>query len=501
MIKDNLDFLHRHLGPNKEDIDLMLKSMSFTSIDDLIKSVIPLNIFSTINEDLIDNNLSENDVLSELQSHANENIVYKSFIGMGYYGTMIPNIIKRNIFENPGWYTQYTPYQAEISQGRLEALLNFQTLVSSSTDLPISNASLLDEGTAAAEAMTMFYNTTKSKNKKTFLVSKNCHPQTIDILKTRSEPLGITLDIKDEKEFVLDESKFGMLLQYPQTDGNLCDYTKLIKEAKNKNIYTCLATDLLALSILKTPGEMNADAAVGNAQRFGVPLGYGGPHAAFFATTDEFKRKIPGRIIGISNDCQGNRALRMALQTREQHIRREKATSNICTSQVLLAIMSSMYAVYNGPKKIKSIAYKVNKLCNQLAESLLASGVDIFHKQFFDTVRFKPKNNWEPLAEKERFNFRRYDDGSVGVSIDEETKENDILKICKIFNAVNTDIIQDNYLPEKSMRKTDLIHRPARSNFSALALRMQDMILFPILKNLPKALIVCLKWQRSFLIY
>ena len=465
MTKDNSDFLFRHLGPNKKDIDLMLKSMSFSSIDDLIKNVIPLNILSTINEDLIDSNLSEDDVLNEVQKYANENMVYKSFIGMGYYGTVIPNVIKRNIFENPGWYTQYTPYQAEISQGRLEALLNFQTLVSSSTDLPISNASLLDEGTAAAEAMTMFFNTTKSKNKKTFLVSENCHPQTIDILKTRSEPLGIILDIRDEKEFVLDRSKFGMLLQYPQTDGNLCDYTKLINEAQNENIYTCLATDLLALSILKTPGEMNADVAIGNAQRFGVPLGYGGPHAAFFATTDEFKRKIPGRIIGVSNDCQGNRALRMALQTREQHIRREKATSNICTSQVLLAIMSSMYAVYNGPKKIKSIAYKVNKLCNQLAESLLASGINVLHKQFFDTIRFKPKNNWEPLAEKEKFNFRKYDDGSVGVAIDEETKENDILKICKIFNAVKTDIIQDNHLSEKSRRKTDYLKHAVFNSF------------------------------------
>ncbi len=274
------------------------------------------------------------------------------------------------------------------------------------------------------------------------MVSKNCHPQTIDVLKTRSEPLDIHLVVHDEKELVFNGTEFGMLLQYPHTDGNLCDYTNLINEAKNKNIYTCLATDLLALSILKTPGEMNADAAVGNAQRFGVPLGYGGPHAAFFATTDEFKRKIPGRIIGVSNDSHGNRALRMALQTREQHIRREKATSNICTSQVLLAIMSSMYAVYNGPEKIKHIAHRVNKLCNQLAESLKSSGIDLFHKKFFDTIRFTPKNDWEPLAENAKFNFRKYDDGSVGISIDEETKEHDIFKICKIFDLVKTDLPQ-----------------------------------------------------------
>ena len=461
----NFNFLKRHLGPNDAEINLMLKSMSVNTIGDLIKKVIPSNILSKINEDLIDINLSEEEVLFKLKDYANENTLYKSFIGMGYHGTVIPNVIKRNIFENPGWYTQYTPYQAEISQGRLEALLNFQTLISSSTDLPIANASLLDEATAAAEAMTMFYNATKSKDKRTFLVSKNCHPQTIDVLKTRSEPLDILLVIQDEKELEFNGTEFGILLQYPHTDGNLCDYTELINEAKNKNIYTCLATDLLALSILKTPGEMSADAAVGNAQRFGVPLGYGGPHAAFFATTDEFKRKIPGRIIGVSNDSHGNRALRMALQTREQHIRREKATSNICTSQVLLAIMSSMYAVYNGPKKIKHIARTVNRQCNQLADSLLASGIDLFHKTFFDTIRFTPKNDWESLAEKEKFNFRKYGDGSVGITFDEETKEDDILKICKIFEVVKADLHQGNFLNDEFIRKTDYLAHEVFNSF------------------------------------
>ena len=465
MKETHLNFLKRHFGPSNTDIDLMLKSMSINTIDELIERVIPSNILSKIDEDLVDVNLSEDEVLFKLKDYANKNTLYKSFIGMGYYGTIIPNVIKRNIFENPGWYTQYTPYQAEISQGRLEALLNFQTLISSSTDLPIANASLLDEGTAAAEAMTMFFNATKSKDKKTFLVSKNCHPQTIDVLKTRSEPLDILLVIQDEKELVFDGTEFGMLLQYPHTDGNLCDYTELINEAKNKNIYTCLATDLLALSILKTPGEMNADAAVGNAQRFGVPLGYGGPHAAFFATTDEFRRKIPGRIIGVSNDSHGNRALRMALQTREQHIRREKATSNICTSQVLLAIMSSMYAVYNGPKKIKHIAQTVNRQCNQLAESLLASGIDLFHKKFFDTIRFTPKNDWAPLAENAKFNFRIYDDGSVGVTIDEETKEDDIFKICEIFGVKKADQLQTNSVSDKDKRKTDYLAHDVFNSF------------------------------------
>ena len=465
MKETHLNFLKRHFGPSNTDIDLMLKSMSINTIDELIERVIPSNILSKIDEDLVDVNLSEDEVLFKLKDYANKNTLYKSFIGMGYYGTIIPNVIKRNIFENPGWYTQYTPYQAEISQGRLEALLNFQTLISSSTDLPIANASLLDEGTAAAEAMTMFFNATKSKDRKTFLVSKNCHPQTIDVLKTRSEPLDILLVIQDEKELVFDGTEFGMLLQYPHTDGNLCDYTELINEAKNKNIYTCLATDLLALSILKTPGEMNADAAVGNAQRFGVPLGYGGPHAAFFATTDEFRRKIPGRIIGVSNDSHGNRALRMALQTREQHIRREKATSNICTSQVLLAIMSSMYAVYNGPKKIKHIAQTVNRKCNQLAESLLASGIDLFHKKFFDTIRFTPKNDWAPLAENAKFNFRIYDDGSVGVTIDEETKEDDIFKICEIFGVKKADQLQTDSVSDKDKRKTDYLAHDVFNSF------------------------------------
>ena len=374
---------------------------------------------------------------------------------MGYNGTITPNVIKRNVFENPGWYTQYTPYQAEISQGRLEALLNFQTLISSSTDLPIANASLLDEGTAASEAMTMFFNATKSKTKNKFFISKYCHPQTIDILTTRSEPLNIDLIIEDESKFNFDESIFGLLLQYPTTDGKLSDYSNIISKAQDLEIFTCLATDILALSVIKTPGEMGADAAVGNAQRFGVPLGYGGPHAAFFATTEKFKRKIPGRIIGVSNDVHGNRSLRMALQTREQHIRREKATSNICTSQVLLAIMSSMYAVYHGPKNIKTIAYRVNKLCNQLAKSISEAGIEIFHNEFFDTIRFFPKNNWEKSAQREKFNFRKYEDGSISISIDEETKKIDILKICKIFQIEKN---ESNFtFPEKFKRVTDYL--------------------------------------------
>ena len=453
MPKNKISFLKRHLGINSSEVKLMLQEMRLESLDELIKKVIPENIYSPLSDNLIEENLSEDEALIKLKNYSINNSVFKSFIGMGYNGTIIPNVIKRNVFENPGWYTQYTPYQAEISQGRLEALLNFQTLISSSTDLPIANASLLDEGTAASEAMTMFFNTTKTKNK--FFVSKYCHPQTINILKTRAEPLNINLIIEDESEFTFDNSIFGLLLQYPTTDGKLTDYSEIISKAKDLGIFTCLATDILALSVIKTPGEMGADAAVGNAQRFGVPLGYGGPHAAFFATTEKFKRKIPGRIIGVSNDVHGHRALRMALQTREQHIRREKATSNICTSQVLLAIMSSMYAVYHGPESIKNIAYRVNKLCNQLARSLSKAGIKLFHNQFFDTIRFFPNNDWKVLAQKEKFNFRIYEDNSIGISIDEQTKEIDILKICKIFNIKKNESNID--FPLEFKRKTDYL--------------------------------------------
>jgi len=455
MPKNKISFLKRHLGISNSDIKLMLQEMKVNSLDKLIKKVIPENIYSPLSNNLFEENLSEDEVLDKLKSYSINNSVFKSFIGIGYNGTITPNVIKRNVFENPGWYTQYTPYQAEISQGRLEALLNYQTLISSSTDLPIANASLLDEGTAASEAMTMFFNKIRSKRKNNFFVSKYCHPQTIDILKTRSEPLNINLIIEDESKFTFDDSIFGLLLQYPTTDGKLSDYSDIIRNAKELGIFTCLATDILALSVIKTPGEMGADAAVGNTQRFGVPLGYGGPHAAFFATTEKFKRKIPGRIIGVSNDVHGNRALRMALQTREQHIRREKATSNICTAQVLLAIIASMYAVYHGPKNIQSIAYRVNKLCNQLAKSLSKAGIELFHNEFFDTIRFFPQNDWKILAQKEKFNFRIFEDGSVGISIDEETKEIDILKICEIFGAEKNEL--NLSLPEKFKRGTDYL--------------------------------------------
>ena len=348
----SLSFSQRHIGPNKEQVESMLSSIGFSSVDDIIKKIIPKSILSDFYKNKFDN-MSEIEALVRLKELGNMNKVYSSFIGQGYYNTYTPAVIKRNILENPGWYTQYTPYQAEISQGRLEALLNFQTMVSDLTELPIANASLLDEATAAAEAMTMFFNHSKIPTKINFLVSKTCHPQTIDVLRTRSIPLGINLNIKDIQNSDFDDSVFGALVQYPDTEGNISDFTNLCDNAHEYNTFICMATDLQALTLLKSPGEMGADAAIGNTQRFGVPMGFGGPHAAFFATTEKFKRKIPGRIIGVSQDSNGKRALRMALQTREQHIRREKDTSNICTAQVLLAIISGMYAAYHGPNGLR----------------------------------------------------------------------------------------------------------------------------------------------------
>ena len=442
----SINFTSRHIGPRSDQIQDMLEELGFKTLDAMSDSVIPKDILSDKNLNPFPS-LSEINALETLRQLANDNIQTRSFIGMGYYGTHTPAVIQRNILENPGWYTQYTPYQAEISQGRLEALLNYQTMVSDLTALPLSNASLLDEATAAAEAMVMFFNSTKTNSRSTFLVSNSCHPQTIDVLKTRSEPFNIKLKIIDIDHSDFDDKIFGALLQYPDTHGNLDDYTELCDTAHSKGAYVCMATDLLALTLLKPPGEMGADAAVGNAQRFGVPMGFGGPHAAFFTTTEEFKRKIPGRIIGVSKDSYGNQALRMALQTREQHIRREKATSNICTAQVLLAIMSGMYAVYHGPKGLSSIAEKVNRLTNQLASSLIQSGFEIKSDRFFDTICFKA-SGWRDKSSAMKLSFRDFGDGFVGISLDETTTESDVEKILDVFNVkispdANTSIPED----------------------------------------------------------
>jgi len=458
MVNQNSTFIPRHIGPNSDEIKLMLSSLGFDSIKDFTDKVLPdkIKIKTPIK---IPDPKTEIEVLNKLRSYAKKNTIFKSYIGMGYYNTSTPNVIKRNILENPGWYTQYTPYQSEISQGRLEALLNYQTMVCDLTGLPLANASLLDEGTAAAEAMIMFFNATQDPNKIRFLVSRKCHPQIIDILKTRSGPLGIELDIVDQNNFNFNNTVFGVLVQYPDTEGFINDFSLLSKKAHQNQSFICIATDLLALTILKPPGEMGADAAVGNAQRFGVPMGFGGPHASFFSTTEKFKRKIPGRIIGISQDAHGNPALRMALQTREQHIRREKATSNICTAQVLLAIMSGMYAVYHGPKGLKQIAQNVNEIANKLAKTLKNYGYNLIHNDFFDTIRFTPKNGWKKKAIKQKINVREYDDGSIGISIDETVTESNLRDLLLIFSIDTIDFGQTS-IPTKLLRTSPFLEHP-----------------------------------------
>ena len=448
-------FVKRHLGSSDAHIQTMLSELGLTSLDELSTTVVPENILTKRSSNFLPKK-SEPETIKQLQEFARMNSVFRSYIGMGYYGTIVPAVIKRNILENPGWYTSYTPYQAEISQGRLEALLNYQTMVSDLTGLPLANSSLLDEGTAAAEAMLMFFNATRDPNKKTFLVSSKSHPQTIDILKTRSEPLGIELKISDHNQFEFNKSVFGVLIQYPDTEGFIQDYSDLCDSAHENQSYVCVATDLLALTLLKSPGEMGADVAVGNAQRFGVPMGYGGPHAAFFSTTAEFKRKIPGRIIGVSQDAQGNPAFRMALQTREQHIRREKATSNICTAQVLLAIMSGMYAVYHGPERLKKIAQQVNYLSAKLAISLEKAGYEVVHEYFFDTIRFKA-DGWKDKAKNLELNLRDHGDGTVGISLDETTTEDHLDELLSVFKARKIEET-GNTIPSDLNRKSSYLN-------------------------------------------
>ena len=460
-ISDSL-FETRHLGSKENETNSMINALGFKSLNQLTKSIIPDNIQCDppLNPKKA---LSESETIKRLQKFAGENSIYRSYIGMGYYGTIVPGVIKRNILENPGWYTAYTPYQAEISQGRLEALLNFQTMVSDLTGLPIANSSLLDEGTAAAEAMTMFFSATNVADKNTFLVSDVCHPQTIDVLKTRSEPLGIILKILNHDNFVFDETVFGALVQYPDTEGSIQNHFSLCNSAHENKSFICMATDLLALTLLKSPGELGADAAIGNSQRFGVPMGYGGPHAAFFSATEKFMRKFPGRIIGMSKDSHGNPALRMALQTREQHIRREKATSNICTAQVLLAVMAGMYAVYHGPNGIRKIANRVNRLTVILAESLKKAGYELTHLDFFDTIRFKA-SKWEESAKTSELNLRNFGDGTIGVSVDETTTENHILSLLSVFNAkpIETDKAS---IPETLKRNSSFLEHPVFNSY------------------------------------
>ncbi len=434
-------FAERHIGPNLDEIQQMLTTLGMSSLEDLIDKTVPASI--RLKQPL---NLpapqSEYVALNQLKAIASKNKIYRSFIGMGYSDCITPAVIQRNILENPGWYTAYTPYQAEIAQGRLEALLNFQTMIIDLTGLEIANASLLDEGTAAAEAMSMSYALSKSKANG-FFVSQDCHPQTIDVIKTRAIPLGIEVIIGDHHSFDFNTEIFGALLQYPATNGAIYDYRAFIEKAHEQKALVTVAADILSLTLLTPPGEFGADIAVGSTQRLGVPLGYGGPHAAYFATKETYKRNVPGRMVGVSKDAQGNPALRLALQTREQHIRRDKATSNICTAQVLLAVIASLYAVYHGSAGLKQIAGNIHQLTVTLAEGLKQLGYELETELFFDTVTVKLGQKFltEILnsAETQHINLRVIDEATVGISLDETTTEQDILDLLTIF-AGNTEL-------------------------------------------------------------
>ena len=434
------EFVMRHIGLRQEGIEAMLAALGYDSLAALMTATVPTGIRLAKDLALADG-LSERDALDKLRVIANQNQVWRSYIGLGYANTLTPPVIQRNILENPGWYTQYTPYQPEIAQGRLEALLNFQTMVTDLTGLEIANASLLDEGTAAAEAMTLSFNVRKKKDVKTFWVSEACHPQTIDVVKTRAIPLGIDVVVGDHRTFDLSTPIFGALLQYPATDGAIYDYSDVIAQAHESKALVTVAADLLSLALLKSPGEMGADIAVGNTQRFGVPLGYGGPHAAYFATVNQYARKLPGRLVGVSKDRYGKPALRLALQTREQHIRRDAATSNICTAQVLLAVIAGMYAVYHGPAGLEAIATRIHEKTVTLATAIAQAGLAVGTEPYFDTVRVTMGDRKADILAKaalKHINLRVIDAETLVVALDETTTDEDIHDLIEVFTNRNT---------------------------------------------------------------
>ncbi len=458
--KQSAEFIGRHIGPDQQETTDMLKTIGVSDMNELISRTVPQSI--RMDHSLkIPAGVSEATYLAQVKELSDRNKVMKTYIGQGYYDTHTPSVILRNLFENPGWYTQYTPYQAEISQGRLESLINFQTMVSDLTALPIANASLLDEATAAAEAMNMFFHAankdTSAPTKPKFFVDNETFPQTKDVVVTRAMPLGIEVVYGDYNTAEIDESFFGALLQYPNDKGSVEDYRDCITKVHNLGGYVVMATDLLALTLLTPPGELGADVAVGSAQRFGVPLGFGGPHAAFFATKDDFKRQIPGRIIGISIDAQGNRALRMALGTREQHIKRERATSNICTAQALLANMAAMYAVFHGPDGLKDIAKRVALLTQVLADTLTAAGLKLASNSFFDTISVHVSDSvaLRNAAENNGINFRYHGGNVVGISLDETTTSTDVLDI------IHTILNSEEPVTISIDEQTSLLHIPS----------------------------------------
>ncbi|HEY1063635.1 MAG TPA: aminomethyl-transferring glycine dehydrogenase [Daejeonella sp.] len=480
-MKLNIDyqekFEQRHIAPNEQDTAKMLSTIGVNSIDELISQTVPPNI-------RLKNNLnlpaakSEADYLNDLKQTASKNKVFKSYIGQGYHDVIVPGVIQRNILENPGWYTQYTPYQAEIAQGRLQALLNFQTMVMDLTGMEIANASLLDEGTAAAEAMFMQYSLRKNENAKVFFVSEEVLTQTIDILQTRAAPYGIQILIGSHETVNLDETMFGAIVQYPAAKGQIYDYSDFAGKAHEKGIKLTVVADIMALALLSPPGEWGADIVVGSSQRFGIPMGFGGPHAAFFATKEEYKRSLPGRIIGVTIDSAGNYALRMALQTREQHIRRDKATSNICTAQALLAIMASMYAIYHGPKGIKQIAERIHGLSVFLSQALKTLGYKQENNFFFDTIKLELGDLINPIhaeALNNEVNLN-YEGSLVSITLDETTTPNDVLTIIRFFakvmgkNAHELDLDGiksgiSSHIPSRLQRESDYLTHPVFNSY------------------------------------
>ena len=473
------EFQARHIGPRATDINAMLQTIGVSSLDQLIDETVPANIRLKKSMN-IGAPKAEYQYLQELKSIAQKNKVFKSYIGLGYFNTIVPGVIQRNIFENPGWYTQYTPYQAEISQGRLEALLNFQTMITDLTGLPVANASLLDEGTAAAEAMHLLHDVrSRAKGKaiaNKMFIDENVFPQTIDVIKGRALPLNFEIVVGDASTFEASEEYFALLVQYPNGNGEIVDYSSIIKSCKEKEVYVVIAADILSLALLTSPGELGADIAIGNSQRFGVPMGFGGPHAAFFACKEEFVRQMPGRLIGVSVDKHGNRALRMALQTREQHIKREKATSNICTAQALLAIMASMYAVYHGKDGIKNIALNVHQKTVQLANEIQKIGFKNLNNYYFDTLRIQVENanTIQEIAEKSEINFRYNNDGTIGISVDETTSAKDLENIVTIFaatkNTNHTTTLLENpalQIPENLQRTSDYLTHPVFNTYQS----------------------------------
>ena len=476
-LENRSEFVDRHIGPSDADTEAMLATLKLKSLEDLVAQTVPAKIRLKNGLDLAES-FTESAMLAKARGYASQNEIYKSFIGMGYYGNKTPTVVLRNVLENPGWYTAYTPYQAEIAQGRLEALLNFQTMIMDLTGMQVANASLLDEGTAAAEAMHLCHASSKNTKANRILVSRDCHPQTIEVLSRRAEPLGIEVVVTEHENFEFNESVFAALVQYPTSAGHVHDYAAMTEKAHAQKVLVIAATDLLALTMLKPPGEWGADVVVGNSQRFGVPMGFGGPHAAFMSTREEFKRSIPGRLVGVSIDAEGRPALRLALQTREQHIRREKATSNICTAQVLLAVMASMYAVYHGPKGLRRIAERTHRLTSVFAAGLKKMAVIPTETHFFDTLTIPlGTGHAEKVfarADELKMNLRRLDNHTLGVSFDETSTREDVENLWKAFALAADKPLSESF---------DSIEAVVTSPIPAALVRTSEFLTHPVFNS------------------